>query len=431
MQKRAGLRYHWRKVELSLDRLSLIFLAGLFFSGFFSMLEAAIISQDRHRLNHLADQGVARAVVMRKLLANIDQLLAAILLCNNLANVVCATTAAVFVAKVTGGGDNAVFVSTLGVTFLLLVFGEITPKVIGVRHSPTIALACARLVRVLLLVLRPVIFVANFFAGGLLRLFGVKQGGGESAMNIAELRSAVRAAGSSGGGGGHYRMLDNLLAFGEMPLEKIMTPRRDIRGVDLDLGGDEVNRAIANFPHSKLPLYNGNIDNVAGMIETADALRAMQNAPLTMATLKAMMRRPHFVPAADSVLRQMERLRGADIHAAFVVDGAGRVVGMVTLTNFASAIIGTSEMPPDISRADGGAFVVPAEISLMQLSQLLPDARWDKTSATTLNGMILEALDTPPRMPLCLRFGDLRVEILETGDKAVLRAKVSAGRAGN
>ncbi len=396
-------------------------------SGFFSMLEAAIISQDRHRLNHLAGRGVPSAVIMQKLLAQMDELLAAILLCNNLANVVCATTAAVFVAKLTGGGDNAVFVSTLAVTFLLLVFGEITPKVIGVRHSPSIALACARAVRVMLFVLRPVIVIANFFAGILLRLFGIGKGfGGGGIMNIAELRSVVRAANASGSGGEHYRMLDNLLAFGEMPLEKIMTPRRDIGGINLDAGDDAINRAVAVFWHSKMPLYSGDLDNVAGIADTAEALRAMKDAPLTAAKLRAMMRAPHFFPAADTVLRQMEKLRRADIHAAFVVDGAGRVVGMVTLTNFASAILGTSAMPPNV-RADGsGGYVVPADISLLQLSQLLPGANWADTSAATLNGLILEYLDALPAAPMCLRCGDLHIEIVQIGDKAVLRARVFA-----
>ncbi len=422
------MRYYGDKVELSLGRLSLIFLAGLLLSGFFSMLEAAIISQDRHRLNHLADKGVGAAVVMRGLLANIDELLAAILLCNNLANVVCATTAAVFVAKLTGGGDNAVFVSTLAVTFLILVFGEITPKVMGVRHAPRIALACARMVRALLVVLRPVIFVANFFAGGLLWLFGANRGGGAGgAMNIAELRSAVRAAGA--GGGEHYRMLDTLLAFSEMPLEKIMTPRRDIRGVDLDSGDDAINRAVAAFPHSKLPLYRGGIDRVAGTADTVEALRAMKDAPMTAAKLRAMMRPPHFVPAADTVLRQMEKLRRAEINAAFVVDGAGRVVGMVTLTNFASAIIGTSAMPANIAPDARGGFSVPAAISLLQLSQLLPDADWPETSATNLNGLILEYLDALPESPLCLRLGGLCIEITEVGDRAISRARVFADAA--
>ena len=159
-------------MELSLPQLLLIFVAGLLVSGFFSMLEAALISQDRHKLRHLADEGNTAATVMLELLANIDRLLAAILLCNNLANVVCATTAAIIVARLSGGWGGAIFVSTLAVTFLILIFGEISPKVIGVRHAQGISLACAKPVRLLLVLLRPIIAVANFFAGGLLRLAG-------------------------------------------------------------------------------------------------------------------------------------------------------------------------------------------------------------------------------------------------------------------
>ena len=115
-------------MDLSLPQLLLIFVAGLLVSGFFSMLEAALISQDRHKLRHLADEGNTAATVMLELLANIDRLLAAILLCNNLANVVCATTAAIIVARLSGGWGGAIFVSTLAVTFLILIFGENLPQ---------------------------------------------------------------------------------------------------------------------------------------------------------------------------------------------------------------------------------------------------------------------------------------------------------------
>ncbi|WOV91251.1 MAG: CNNM domain-containing protein [Candidatus Zeuxoniibacter abyssi] len=418
-------------MELSLPQLLLIFVAGLLVSGFFSMLEAALISQDRHKLRHLADEGNTAATVMLELLANIDRLLAAILLCNNLANVVCATTAAIIVARLSGGWGGAIFVSTLAVTFLILIFGEISPKVIGVRHAQGISLACAKPVRLLLVLLRPIIAVANFFAGGLLRLAGQDKISDEKTkMNLRELRSIVRAsalgakAAEDSESGAHYRMMQKLLEFNETPLEKIMTPRRDIIGLNLADGEENIAAQIISAPFSKLPVFDGNIDGTVGFIDTRQAVTAERlDGGISAEKLRAMMTSPYFVPAGGAILRQMQNMRNSGQRIALAVNGTGRVVGMVTVSSFAFAVIGAPELPSGI-KTDSGAFLVSADISLMQLGELFPHTALPTTSATTLNGLVQEHLGNIPDSALCLEIGEWRVEVTEVSKKAVIKARV-------
>ena len=268
---------------------------------------------------------------MLELLANIDRLLAAILLCNNLANVVCATTAAIIVARLSGGWGGAIFVSTLAVTFLILIFGEISPKVIGVRHAQGISLACAKPVRLLLVLLRPIIAVANFFAGGLLRLAGQDKISDEKTkMNLRELRSIVRAsalgakAAEDSESGAHYRMMQKLLEFNETPLEKIMTPRRDIIGLNLADGEENIAAQIISAPFSKLPVFDGNIDGTVGFIDTRQAVTAERlDGGISAEKLRAMMTSPYFVPAGGAILRQMQNMRNSGQRIALAVDGTG------------------------------------------------------------------------------------------------------------
>ncbi len=402
------------------------------------MLEAALISQDRHKLRHLADEGNAAAIIMLELLANMDKLLAAILLCNNLANVICATTAAIIVSRLSGGWESAVFVSTLLVTFLILIFSEISPKVIGVRHAQAISLICAKTVRYLLFILQPITVVVLFFARGFLVMIGEKTGNNEKArINIRELRSIVRASSLSAEGAkdseAHYLMMNKLLEFNDTPLEKIMTPRRDIIGINLADSEEIIAAEIISSSFSKMPVFEDNIDNTLGFIDirqTMTKILERQNKKISTEELRTIVTPPLFIPASDTILRQMQKMRNSGQRIALVVEGTGRIVGLATIANFAFAVIGTPDLPSgveDDSKEDGnGIFLLPADISLMQLRELFPHAELPTTSATNLNGLIQEYLGYIPNTAMGINIGNINVEIIEFSNKAVIKARVSA-----
>ena len=414
-------------MTLTIPQLLLIFAAGLLFSGLFSMAEAAIISQDRHRLSHLAESGNRAARLMKGMLDNMDRLLAAILLFNNIANVMCATAAAVIVTRLSGGGEGAAFAASLGVAFLILVLSEISPKIIGVRHSSAIALALAAPLRALIAAFHPVIAVANFLARGVLALAGIRRVSGlHTAMNVSELQSAVREsnrrarAANDPESGRHYYMVERLLRMAGMPVEKIMTPRRQIDGLNLRDSPFELHKRLNEAEHAKMPVFDGNIDATEGFIDTLRAIKiAARRGAISPSELREIQSPPLFIPAAADALRQLEIMRQRGARMALAVDGAGRVTGLVTFSNFSAAIIGDEDPPENLLPSREGGFILQGDFPLIQLGEIHPNFSAPKTSAASINGLILETAGGVPKPGDEITIGDLRIEILDAGDSSV------------
>lgn len=415
-----------------MTQLLIVFGAGLLFSGLFSMIEAAIISQDRHHLAHLAETGNRSARLMQKLLGNMDQLLAAILLFNNIANVMCATAAAVIVTRLSGGGEAAAFATSLGVAFLILVFSEISPKIIGVRHSRSISSVAATPLQVLLSVFRPVIAVANFFARGFLAMMGIRGLSSlHPAMNVSELKSAVRESGrraqqdNDPESGRHYYMVEQLLRMAGMPVEKIMTPRRQIEGLNLQDDEAALRSQLTAAEHSKMPVFNGNIDATEGFVDTLQALKlAAGGETISADRLQKIMSPPLFIPAAADSLQQMEVMRKRGSRVGLVVDGAGRVTGLITFSNFSAAVIGDEDPPESVTRTLDGGFVLQGDFPLMQLGDLSPPLSVPETSASSINGLILETHGGVPEPGTVIEIGDLRLKVITTTESSIRQAQL-------
>ena len=389
------------------------------------MLEAALIAQDKHRLAHLAENGHKNAIIMRALLERTERFLATVLLCNNLCNITCATAATAIATRLFTNDDSALLVVTLTVTFIILVFSEITPKVIGVRHAQPIALACARPLRGLVFLLVPFVHVANFFSSLLLLAVGMRNHFRflNEAMNINELLSVIRAARRAAKSSTHYNMMEKTLLFNEMPVEKIMTPRPDIRGINLKQDVAVVAQEVLNANYSKLPLYDGNIDDVKGVVDVVAAIKMIRDGRLAAASLLAIAEPPLLIPAAATALQQLQNMREQRQRLAFVIDGGGRVVGLLTFSNFAAAIIG-DEKPPPLLRRGNGVVDVPADMAILQLESLFAPWLSPPTAANSLNGMILEYLGDLPETPVCLNINGLRMEILTADDKSIRRVRL-------
>ncbi|MCH9705847.1 MAG: CNNM domain-containing protein [Proteobacteria bacterium] len=413
-------------MSVTLPTLLGIFVISLIFSALFSMLEAAVIAQDKHRLQHLADEQDTGALIMLALLKRTDRLLSTLLLCNNLANVTCAASATAIAAYLLPSGEVALLLVTLIVTFILLVFSEITPKVIGVRSASTIALAFARTLKLLTRLLLPLTTIANFCSNLLLRIGGIKTGNSwQTAMSFKELRSAVRAAArTQDDNHQHYHMVDKTLRLNELTVEKIMTPRHLIIGINLNDDMEIIRQHIFETRHNKLLLFTDNIDHSCGVLETIVALRLAYTNRLSTAALKAAGQEVEYIPAAATALQQLQHMRQEKKQLALVVDGSGRIIGLLTFADFATAIIGADETSPVHKRHDG-ALLLSGNTPLLQLEQLLPGTQAPTNiDATTINGMILEYVGFLPEHLFCLQLHDWRLEISRMDDKSVQRVAV-------
>ena len=423
---------------LTLFHLALIFFAGLLFSAVFSMIEAAVISQDRHRLAHLAESGVRSAKLMQSMLAQTDRLLAAILLFNNIANVMCATAATVIVTRLFSGDESIAFLTSLVVAFLILVLSEISPKITGVRYSKTISLFCAMPLRVLLIIFHPIISVANFLAKGVLAIAGIRNQlpGLREAMSVSEIKSAVRHSSRSAqadgdsSSGRHYYMIEQSLRLANMPVEKIMTPRQNIEGLNLQDTPYNIHQQLMKSERYKIPIFDGNIDNTQGFINTLDAIKiAIRYNGISKQQLQDIKTPPVFIPAAANALGQMDYIRKNGQRIAMVVDGAGRVSGLVTFSNFAAAIIGDETPPDNITRDHNGNFIIRGDFPLIQIGDIHPHiAIPEKTSASTISGLIIETFRNVPEEGDKVNVGDLTFEIIKSSDISVqlVRLKLAA-----
>ena len=415
---------------LTLPQLVLIFAAGLVVSAAFSMLEAALLSQDRHRLRHLAGGGRPAARRMLQLLSRSDRLLAAILLCNNLANVMCATAATVIVTRLAGGDESAVFAATLAVTFIILVCGEIAPKVVGVRHSQGLSLLCATPVFWLVRGLQPVVWVALFFASALLRIFGMRAesiAAGDAMMSSQELRSVVLASGERISTP-HRRMLLKLLALDEVKIEDIMAPRQSVSGINLADGEAAIVKELRRARHSHLPVFSGNLDDAEGFVKTAEALKLVGGrGRITSAEIRAMTQKPSFIPAASTVLQQIQKPGFADRGRALVVDGYGRVVGLVSGADFAAAVVESipiNRFPKaPLTRGPGGGYITEGAALMRDLTEKT-GLVFPPTTARTLNGLILEHLGDIPEAPACLQIGNARMELMKVEPDNILQVRL-------
>ena len=362
-----------------------------------------------------------------------DRVLAAILLFNNIANVMCATAATVIVTRLSGGGEGAAFLASLVVAFLILVLSEISPKMIGVQHATAISLFCARPLRLLLWLFRPVIAVANGLARGVLGIGGMRHAPSlQAAMNVAELASAVRESNLSAHAandaerGRHYRMVEQLLRLADMPVEKIMTPRGQIEGIDLKNGDrSAVMAQLLSARHAKMPVFDGNMDAVSGFIDVVGAVQAAaRQEEMDTESLRRYISAPQFIPAAANALRQMEIIQQSGAQAAFVVDGAGRVVGMVTMSNFTAAVLGEELTAHGVQR-NGGSVELPGEFPLIKLGELHPQFIIPETSAASISGLILEVQGgNIPAVNSESIVGGLKLKILEIGDASIKRVQL-------
>ncbi len=248
----------------------------LILSGFFSISETSMMALNRYRLKHLAQSGHRGARLTTQLLARTDKLLGVILLGNNLVNAACATLVTVITVRLVGEGELALSIGTLAVTFAILVFSEITPKVMGAAYPERIALPLSFVLTPLLKLFYPVIWFVNLFVQALLWILRLKPASATtSSLSLEELRTMVLEA-------GHYipqkhqSILINLFELENITVDDVMTPRNQIEAIDIDAPAEEIRRQLSTSHHTRIPVYQGQLDNIIGLVHARKVLHQTQ-----------------------------------------------------------------------------------------------------------------------------------------------------------
>jgi Mg2+/Co2+ transporter CorB len=415
--------------DIPLHTLLFALFVLIILSGFFSISETSMMSLNRYRLRHLVKTGHRGARLTSQLLARTDKLLGVVLLGNNLINAAAAALVTVIAFRLFGENELALTVATLAVTFILLVFSEITPKVLGATYPERVAFPASYILAPLLRLVYPIVWFINLFVNallGLLRLGRQPSAEAASPLSLEELRTLVLEGGNFLPPK-HQKILLNLFDLESITVDDLMTPRSQIETLDLDLPPDELRRQIASCNHTRLPAYRETMDNIVGVLNVRKVLN-LGAEEINAAGLSELLREPYFAPMGTSLLAQLQNFQEEEERLGLVVDEYGELMGLITLEDILEEIIGefTTHSPLRMGalvKQEDGSVMAEGSLTLRDLNRKL-GASFPLDGPKTLNGLILEHLEDIPEPGTTVKIADYPIEIVQTQDRAVKSARV-------
>ncbi len=402
--------------------------ALLLLAAFFAGSETALMSLNRYRLKARAKTGNRGARLAEALLARPDRLIGLILLLSTVVNVVTPTLVGLITFRL--GGDFLVAVGVIALTFVLLIFCEVAPKTFAALHPERLAIPAAYVYTPLLTLLYPFVWATNLLANGTLRLLGASQKQASNSLSSEELRTVVAEAGAMIPHR-HQQMLVSILDLERATVEDIMVPRLDIVGVDVDDDWDNIVEQLRRSQHTRLPVYEGDIDRILGVLHMKRVVHELARGRLNRASLieAATAREAYFVPSGTTLNTQLVNFQRDKRRMAFVVDEYGDIQGLVTLEDILEEIVGEFTTDPatmmhkDVHRDADGSFVANASTTIRALNRSM---HWNLPTdgPKTLNGLIVEYLETIPEPGTTLKLADYMLEVLQTGDNAIKTVRI-------
>jgi len=402
----------------------------LVLSAFFSGTETAMMSFNRYRLRTMAKAGNRGAILAERLLTRPDRLIGLILLGNNLVNNLAATLVTIIVLRVWGDGWVALGAGVL--TLFMLIFCEVGPKTYGALHPRRLVVTSAYIYTVLQWAMRPAVFAISWITNGALRLIGLRVDREiqQMALSREELRTVVAEAGAMIPKS-HQGMLMSVLDLERMTVNDIMIPRQEIAGIDLEEDWERILDQLRQTPHTRLPVYRGDLGQMVGLLHMRRIAQELAKGDLDRDRLGeiAAQREPYYVPDGTPLPMQLSNFQRDRRRFAFVVNEYGDIEGLVTLEDLLEEIVGEFTSDPatishrDIHREPSGACIVNASAMIRVLNRKLG---WQLPTdgPKTLNGLLLEKLETIPTAGTSLHIGNLDMEVLQIADNAIRTVRV-------
>lgn len=415
--------------DFPLSALSLTLVVLLAMSAFFSLSETAMMASSRFRLRHLAQSGHHGAQKALNLLERTDKMLGVILLGNNLINSAAATLVSVIAIEMFGEEEWALGAGTLAVTFAILVFAEITPKIIGATHADRLALFLGYILTPLLRLFYPVVWFIDLFASGLLKLLRLSPKPNAEATRLSpeELRSLVLES-SHLIPKKHRTILSSLFELNNITVEDVMTPRGSIEILDLDLPWEEVKNQLATSHHSRLPVCRESLDQLLGILPVRRLLGSLGDSEFDEKSLLEHIQPAYYIPSGNAAFSQLAFFQENRQRIGFVVDEYGEILGLLTLEDIIEEFVGefTTSMPGlDKSLVWGSddSVIVEGSRQLRDINRML-NLQLPLDGPKTLNGLILEHFQDIPEAGVSIKLVGVAVEILQTQDRSVVTARI-------
>jgi Mg2+/Co2+ transporter CorB len=416
--------------EVPLGVLSGILFCLILLSAFFSSSETGMLSINKYRLKHLVKTKNRSAIKVNSLLERPDRLIGVILIGNNFVNILASAIATIIAVRL--WGDAGVAIATAALTMVVLIFAEVTPKTLAAIHPEKIAFPASWILAILLKVLYPLVWLVNGLSNGLLRLIGVHASqNNHNTLDSEELRTVVNEA-SGLIPAAHQDMLLSILDLEKVSVEDIMVPRNEVIGIDIEDSIEEIIEQICQSRHTRMPVYNGEINKVIGILHARHAAIFLRDpTPSKAALLKATVE-PYFIPESTSLNTVLLNFQKDHQQMGIVVDEYGDVQGIAALEDVLEEIVGeftppTLDEEEEIQTLEDGAFRIEGSTHIREINKTL-DWHLPTDGPKTLNGLIIETLEFIPEHPISLWVGHYMIEIQEIEDKVVKYAKLRLKR---
>jgi Mg2+/Co2+ transporter CorB len=412
--------------DIPLSTLFGVLVLLIFVSAFFSGSETSLLSINRYRLKHLKNEGRSGAIRASKLLERPDRLIGIILLGNNFVNILASAITTVIAIRL--WGESAIMVATMLLTVVILLFAEVAPKTVAAIHPEKFAFPASYILGPLLKLFYPVVWLINIFANGLLRLLGVKaQRGSHHILSRDELRTVVHESGENIPHS-HQKMLLNIFDLETASVEEIMVPRNEIVGIDMDSTWEEITKVILNSSHTRLPVYYGDIDNTVGVLHLRNFLALQKQKEVKKEDITRIMREIYYIPEATPLNTQLLNFQKERRRMGLVVDEYGDIQGLATIDDILEEIVGDFTTDPsdaykEVHPQEDGSYLIDGSLSIRELNRLF-DWKLATDGPKTVNGMVIEYLETIPEAGTSLLIDDHPIEVVQTTSSSIKTVRI-------
>lgn len=411
-----------------------IFFACLIFSAFFSAAETALTSMTKMRVKHLFTEGEDAYQKLEPWLREPNRYLATTLIGNNFINILASVIAADFFERILFGFFQTSYAVAYGsalavgaTTFFLLIFGEIVPKTYSKEHAPRLSLKVIGILDKLYRILKPIIWFFVFISNRIIILLGGPAVKEVPLITEEDMRALIEMSEKEGLLEEEEReMLHSIIDFGDTVVKEIMTPRVDFAALSMNASLEDARKNAIASGHSRIPVYNNEIDEIAGILYVKDLLRIEQDSPLS---LKEIIRPAVFIPETTPLNILLRKLRHEKNHIAIVVDEYGVTVGLITIEDVLEVIVGDIQdeydtEPPMYELQNDGSILADAKIYLNDLEEILKMEFPDK-DVETLGGFVSTITGTVPQKGVKIEYENLHFDIIDADERKVLRILIT------
>lgn len=411
--------------EISLLALISILIFLLILSGFFSGSETGMMAANKIKLKNLSKKSKTSAKRALELLKKPDQLLSAILVGNNFANILASAIVTIIMIK---HFDEKVLLGSVILTIVILIFSEITPKTMAAIKPESFATRSSFLLKILVYVFKPLIFLTNFISKNILKIFNLnaKDATLNDNLNTEELRTLLDESGDLIPK--QYRkMLSSVLGMEELVVEDVMLPTNEIIGIDIDKGNEEAIKIIESTEYSRLPVFDKSIENIIGILHLKDSHAFLEKLE-KFKSAKKILKKAYYVSQSTALMKQLKEFLSNDQAIAFVVDEYGEIQGLVSIEDIFKEIVGNfesekDELEKEYIKLKDGSILTDGNSRIRDINNYL---NWEipEFNSKTINGLVTEQLDQIPQASLCLEIEKYRFEILELDENLISKIKI-------